>query len=162
MAPVDIEEVVLPGVGIRYEFQTARGRSVAIVVHRSGAVDLSTFREDDSDAAVTTLRMQREEAAALADLLGAPRLTQRLADLSKEIPGLQTVHLTIEPGTPFAGRSLGDTRARTRTGCSVIAVVRSSGVVTAPGPEEPLHVGDVIVAIGSEHGLSDLASILAG
>ncbi len=65
-------------------------------------------------------------------------------------------------GSPFAGRPLGDTRARTLTGCSVVAIVRGSDVVPSPGPEDLLRARDVLVAIGSPEGLTKLERRLAG
>jgi TrkA domain protein len=53
-------------------------------------------------------------------------MTQRFADLSREAPGLRSARMTVAAGRPFDGRSLGDTRARTVTGCSVVALVRGS------------------------------------
>jgi TrkA domain protein len=89
-------------------------------------------------------------------VLGASRLMQRFADLSKEVPGLQSARFPIRPGSPFDGRSLGDTRARTLTGCSIVAIVRDSDVVPSPTPADQLRAGDVLVAIGSGTGLEQL------
>lgn len=158
---MDIEEVLLPGVGIRYEFTTKSGRTMGLVVHRSGDVDLVAYAGADPDKAEDLIRLDAEGAAALAELLGAQRMTQRFADLSREVPGLVSARIEIEPGSHFDGRALGDTRARTRTGCSVVAVVRGEEVVTTPGPETPLLAGDVLVVIGAEAGLEALAALVA-
>jgi TrkA domain protein len=107
-------------------------------------------------------RLTPEEADAVAEVLGAPRLTQRFADLSREVPGLQSGRFPVPPGSPFAGRPLGDTRARTLTGCSIVAIVRDTDVVPSPGPQDLLQPGDVLVAIGSGPGLQQLGQRLAG
>ena len=65
-------------------------------------------------------------------------------------------------GSPFAGRPLGETRARTLTGCSIVAIVRDADVVPSPGPEDELRAGDVLVAIGSRAGLEQLDRRLSG
>jgi TrkA domain protein len=106
--------------------------------------------------------LDTDEAGAIAEILGSPRLTQRFADLSKEVPGLESGRLTIEPGSRYDGRPLRDTHARTRTGVSVVAVVRGADVVPSPTPEEVLHAGDVLVVIGSGAGLEQLARVLSG
>ena len=67
----------------------------------------------------------------------------------------------VRAGSRFAGRPLGDTRARTLTGCSIVAIVRNTDVVPSPGPTDVLHPGDVLVAIGSVRGLEELERLLA-
>ena len=89
-----------------------------------------------------------------------PRITQRFADLSKEIPGLESARIEVLPGSPYVDRPLGDTRARTRTGASIVAVVSGERIVTSPGPDQLLHLGDVLVAIGTGDGLAELAELL--
>jgi TrkA domain protein len=66
------------------------------------------------------------------------------------------------PGSPFDGRTLGDTRARTLTGCSIVAIVRGSDVVPSPSPADQLRAGDVLVAIGASSGLEQLDRRLSG
>lgn len=158
---MQIDEVLLPGVGIRYEFATAAGRGLVVVVHRDGRADISSYEARDPDRAHSTLELSQQEADALAGLLGSPRMSQRLVDLSREVPGLHSARLTVPDDSAFAGQSLGDTRARTLTGCSIVAVVRGHDVVAAFGPEQPLAGGDILVAIGSESGLGELAAILS-
>lgn len=157
---MEIVETLLPGVGIRYELTIREGRSLGVVVHREGEVDLFSYAEDDPDEATDVVHLQADEAGALAELMGAPRVTQRFADLSREVPGLVSARLTVAPGSRYDGGVLGDTQARTRTGCSVVAIVSDDDVVTSPGPDAPLRAGVVLVAIGSESGLHELGAIL--
>jgi TrkA domain protein len=157
---VDLVETLLPGVGIRYELATRSGAALVLVVRRDGAVEVSVYDADDRDRARSALRLDTDEAGAIAEILGSPRITQRIADLSKEVPGLESGRLTIEPGSPYDGRPLGHTRARTRTGVSVVALVRGSRVVPSPTPQEVLHAGDVLVVIGSSAGLEQVARLL--
>jgi TrkA domain protein len=159
---VELEETLLPGVGVRYRLQTRAGDVLGIVVQRKGAAEIAVYDRRDPDRARSVLRLDAEEVDAVAEVLGAPRLTQRFADLSREVPGLQSGRFPIPDGSPFAGRPLGDTRARTLTGCSVVAIVRSTDVVPSPGPGDQLQAGDVLIAIGSEHGLAELERRLAG
>lgn len=161
-ASVDVVETLLPGIGIRYELRTQAGLLLGVVVQRDGPVEIAVYDRRDPDKARGVIQLEPAEADALADILGAHRMTERFADLSREVPGLRSARLALRPGSPFVGRPLGDTRARTRTGCSVVAVVRGSDVLTSPGPRDLLHEGDVLVAIGSEQGLDDLAALLAG
>ncbi|MBN1092990.1 cation:proton antiporter regulatory subunit [Blastococcus sp. TML/M2B] len=159
---MDLEETLLPGVGVRYELTTGSGQLLGVVVGRAGGAELSVYDARDPDRARSMLRLSPEEADALAEVLGAPRLTQRFADLSKEVPGLESGRFTVPSGSPFAGRPLGDTRARTLTGCSIVAIVRGADVVPSPGPQDELRAGDVLVAVGSRNGLEQLERRLSG
>ena len=158
---MDLEETLLPGVGVRYRLRTRAGEVLGIVVRREGAAEVAVYDRRDPDRARSVLRLEPDEVDALAEVLGAPRLTQRFADLSREVPGLESGRFPIGAGSRFAGRPLGDTRARTLTGCSIVAIVRATDVVPSPGPEDLLRAGDVLVAIGSEAGLEKLGRRLA-
>jgi TrkA domain protein len=162
MPGVDLEETLLPGVGVRYELRTRSGQVLGIVVARDGGAEVAVYDGRDPDRARGMFRLTAEEVDAVAEVLGAPRLTQRFADLSREVPGLQSARFPIPPGSPFDGRTLGDTRARTLTGCSIVAIVRGADVVPSPSPADGLLAGDVLVAIGSQTGLEQLARRLSG
>lgn len=159
---MDLVETLLPGVGIRYELKTRSGLLLAIVVQRAGAVEVGVYDQRDPDRARGVFQLDAGEAEAVAEILGAPRLTQRFADLSREVPGLQSARISLRSGSPFDGRPLGETRARTQTGCSIVAVVRGADIVTSPEPQEVLHAGDVLVAIGAQQGLEQLDALLSG
>ncbi|MGK5115409.1 MULTISPECIES: cation:proton antiporter regulatory subunit [unclassified Geodermatophilus] len=159
---MDLEETLLPGVGVRYRLQSRAGDLLAIVVRREGSAEVAVYDRRDPDRARSVIRLDAEEVDAVAEVLGAPRLTQRFADLSREVPGLESGRFPVPPDSPFAGRPLGDTRARTLTGCSIVAIVRDTDVVPSPGPADPLRAGDVLVAIGSQAGLEQLERRLTG
>ena len=67
----------------------------------------------------------------------------------------------VDEGTYFAGRTLGETRARTMTGASIVALVRGETVVASPGPAQGLQAGDVLVVIGTERGIAGMRKILS-
>jgi TrkA domain protein len=158
---VDVVETLLPGVGIRYELLTRSGLTIGIVVKREGPVEIGVYQSDDPDAASAVVRLDADEADAVADILGAPRMAHRFADLSREVPGLSSARVSIRPDSPYDGKELGETRARTLTGCSIVAVVRGPEVVAGPGPGETLRAGDVLVVVGSDEGLEKLSTILS-
>ena len=157
---MNFTETLLPGVGVRYDATTRAGVALSIVLDREGGAEVATYLREDPDAVDRCFRFSPHEAAAIAEILGGTRVGTRVADLSKEVPGLCSGRFTIAPGSRYDGRRLGDTKARTRTGCSLVAIVRGDTVLAAPGPHEALHGGDIVLAIGSELGLEDLGVIL--
>lgn len=157
---MDVVETVLPGVGLRYEFTLESGRRIAVIAKRSERFTISSFDSDDPDVAVELLELDEDEAATLAEILGAPRIAVKFADLTREVPGLASEQVELSADSPYAGRTLGDTRARTRTGASVVALVHDDVVIASPEPSQVLHPGDVLVVIGTADGIARLRSIL--
>jgi TrkA domain protein len=105
-------------------------------------------------------RLTDREADALAQILGAPRMVESYADLTKEIPGLDAGQVEIGSHSPYAGRPLGDAKARTRTGSSIVAIVRDEQVLASPGPAEILHAHDVLVVIGTADGIAAVRHLI--
>src|SRR5262245_27722293 len=116
--PMDVKEVLLPGVGLRYEFDIRDGERLGVIARRTGDFEVVVYGRDDPDQARPVFRLTDEEADALAQILGAPRIAERFADLTREVPGLHAGQVEIRPDGAFVDRPLGDTRARTRTGAS--------------------------------------------
>lgn len=159
---MDVTEILLPGVGVRYEFDTAAGVRVGVVAHRDGRFEFVRYGREDPDAALPLVLLSREEADTVAEILGAPRITERFADLTREIPGLAAATVEVPEGSPFAGAPLGDTHARTLTGASVVAIVRGEDVIASPFPHEVLLGGDALVVIGTEGALEAVRRIVSG
>ncbi|MCX5123531.1 MULTISPECIES: cation:proton antiporter regulatory subunit [unclassified Streptomyces] len=159
---MDVTEVLLPGVGLRYEFTNHRGDRVGVVARRTGEFDLVLYGEEDPDEGRPVLQLNGEEADTVAEILGAPRIAERFADLTKEVPGLMSGQVEVRAGSVYDGRPLGDTRARTRTGASIVAVVRGEEVIASPTPQEPLRGGDVLVVIGTHEGIAGVEQIIRG
>jgi TrkA domain protein len=158
---MEVTETLLPGVGIRYEFFLDSGAHTGVVLHRDGRAVVLLYEPDDPDICNEVMTLSPTEAETLADLLGGPRFAERFADLTREVPGLVSLGLPVLAGSRYAGGTLGDTKARTRTGASIVAIVRGKEVVTSPVPSEPLHPGDVLVVIGSDAALDAVRNLLA-
>jgi TrkA domain protein len=157
---MDIERVNLPGIGMRHSFTTGRHRRLGVVSHHNGRRDLVVDDKDDPDSAVVSVALTPAEANALAELLGTARLVERLTELNRQVEGLVTEQISVVEGSPYADRTLGDTAARTRTGASIVAVVRDRQVFASPRPDFRFLAGDVVVVVGTAEGTSAVARIL--
>jgi TrkA domain protein len=160
--PLRIDEARLPGIGLRHDFRTEHGRHVGLVTYRSGRRELLLYSGRDDDEAAEVVVLTEEEAAALAGLLGASEIVAHLDDAVAEVPGIIVSRIDVDVASPFAGRPLGDTRARTRTGTSIVAILRGAEVMAAPGPGSPLAGGDVLVVVGTPRGVEQLTEIIRG
>lgn len=158
---VDITNRVLPGIGVCQEIDLRDGHRIGIVTRRSGLRDL-IFYDEDGDGAALTVALSEDEANAIAELLGAPALTFRLAVLQRQAEGLIVEQLPVPADSPYAGCPLGDTQARTRTGASIVAVLRHSAALPSPTPDFVLQPGDLVVTVGTQAAVDMVAHILDG
>lgn len=158
---MEVRETKLPGVGLRYEFENRDGERIAVIARRGGEFEVFVCAvPGDPDSARRVFRLTDREADAMAQILGAPRIVEGYADLTKEVPGLSAGQVMVNPGSRYDGRPLGDTKARTRTGASIVAVVRGEQVLASPGPEEILQAGDVLVVIGTDEGIEAVRQLV--
>lgn len=160
MVYVNVDVTSLPGIGVRKDFALASGQRVGVVTHRDGITDLIVSGRDDPDACIAQVPMSNEEAAVLANLLGAPQLVAQLQEEHRDLPGINTRQLPVLEASPFDGRPLGDTHMRTRTKASIVAIMRAGQVHPSPGPDYLLTTGDVLVVVGTAEGLDSAAKIL--
>src|SRR5688572_33399831 len=145
----EVKEVELPGVGVRYAFVTEEGIRVGIVSHRSGRREIYLADPHDPDRFKLALGLSEEDARTLAEMLGASRVAEELAELQQKVEGLAIDWLPVREDSPYAHSTVGEARVRTRTGVSVVAVLRGEQAIPAPGPEVRLKPGDYLVVVGT-------------
>jgi TrkA domain protein len=154
----EISETRLPGVGLQFEFTTQAGERVGVISRHSGRREFLLFDDRDPDAVRARVELSESESGALAELLGGTRITAQLAALSADVEGLVIDWLPLP--TTFEPISIADTEMRTRTGSSVIAVLREGNAVPAPGPDDVLHAGDTVVLVGTKDGIMRATELL--
>jgi TrkA domain protein len=157
---VNVDVTPLPGIGTRQDFVSRTGRRIGVITYRDGRLELIVSREDDPDTCTASIPLTVDEAGALANLLGAPQLVAQLRRENEELAGVHTKQLPLAHGSPFDGRTLGDTALRTRTAVSVVAVVRAGTVHPSPRPDFMLGGGDALITVGTAEGLAKAADVL--
>ncbi|MBP0454272.1 MULTISPECIES: cation:proton antiporter regulatory subunit [unclassified Kitasatospora] len=154
----------LPGVGVQYDLTTREQRHLSVIAHRDGSRSLNVYRSDDPDACSQAFRLTAEESAALVDALtpahrtGGPQQTGGL--LHTTDLGLVAERLPLDGASYWNGRLLGETRMRTETGASIVAVLRRTGALPSPAPDFRLAGGDTLIVIGTREGVDAAAAIL--
>lgn len=61
--------------------------------------------------------------------------------------------------SPLIGRSLNDAQVRSRTGVSVVAILRHERLIAPPEPVEALQPGDILAVIGGQDALKRFAEL---
>jgi TrkA domain protein len=156
----DVTETVLPVVGVRHEFTTGGGERLGVLVHRNGRREVLVYDHADPDACSAQLDLTVDEARTLAELLGASQISEAVTAVQQRIEGLVIEWLEVEEGSSSVGTAIADGMFRTRTGASIVAVVRGDTSIPAPGPEFEFAAGDVAVAVGTDDGLAQLRDLL--
>lgn len=157
----EVIETPLPGVGVRYDFLTAAGNRIGVLAHHLGHRELLIYDRADPDASRSVLGLGPDDARTLADLLGAPHLSGRLEDVEQRIAGLAIDWVALDEQSPLVGRSLRETAVHSRTGVSIVAVLRGDEAFPAPTGDFVLEAGDVAVAVGLPRGVAALRDLRA-
>jgi TrkA domain protein len=131
-----------------------------VIHHRSGRKEVFVSAPGDPDLCVVSLNIDEDDARTLAEMLGGGQLTESLTELQQRVEGLVIDWLTLEPDSPYAGKTIGDAKIRTRTGVSVVAVVRGDDANPAPGPEFTVEARDVLVVVGTAEGIGSVRGLL--
>lgn len=156
---MNVDVTPLPGIGVRQDFVTRSGRRVGVISYRDGHSELLVYRADDPDACSASIPLSAEEATTLASLLGAPHLVGHIAGQHANLDGVETHQLVIVPGSPYDGRTMGEAALRSRTGVSIVAIVRRGEVNPSPRPDFRFQGRDLVVVVGTDEGLAQAAQI---
>ncbi|MFP3989693.1 TrkA C-terminal domain-containing protein [Streptomyces sp. E11-3] len=148
----------LPGIGVRYDLTTRDRRNLSVIAQLDGGRILNAYREDDPDACAVSLRLTAGESAALIDALMPAHHSPNL--LHTTDLGLVAERVELAATSHWNGRVLGETRMRTETGVSVVAVLRRAEAIPSPGPDFRLAGGDTLIVIGTQEGAEAAADIL--
>ncbi|WP_433530732.1 cation:proton antiporter regulatory subunit [Micromonospora sp. CA-263727] len=158
---VRVEQTALPGIGVRHDMVTESGRRLGVVSHRNGRRDLVLYDPDDPDGCAADIPLTDDEAEALADILGASLILGQLSGVREQAAGLLTEQIAIPASSVYVNRPLGDAKVRSRTGASIVAVLRRGEVIVSPVPTFRFEAGDVVVVVGNRQGLDGVGAIFA-
>lgn len=156
----DVRETKLPGVGVRHEFTTTDGQDVGVLVHHDGRREILIYDTADPDACSSLVSLTSSDTHTLSELLGASQITEAVTAVQREIEGLTIEWIQISDTSDAVGRSIADGEYRTKTGASIVAVVRGDETVPAPGPEYVFAADEVVVAVGTTEGLDAMRALL--
>jgi TrkA domain protein len=156
----DVRETNLPGIGVRHDFTAADGTRIGVLVRRDGRREILVYDRKDPDACSARMQLSASDTQTMSELLGAGRVTEAVSAVRQQIEGLAIEWVDVGTTSPLLGHTIADGELRTRTGASVVAVIRGDTTVPAPGPDFVFEPRDVVVAVGTDDGLATLRSIL--
>lgn len=148
----------LPGIGVQYDLATREHRHFSVIAHRDGTRTVNLYRADDPDACAESLHLTAGETASLIDALVPTHHSPSL--LHTTDLGLVAERIELSAHSHWNGRRLGETKIRTETGVSIVAVLRRAEARPSPTPDFRLAGGDTLIVIGTREGVDAAASIL--
>jgi TrkA domain protein len=89
-------------------------------------------------------------------------VAREVAAAAQGVAGLTVDWVEIPDAAPARGAAISDLQVRTRTGASLVAVLRGDDPHPAPGPEFVLDGGDVVLVVGTAAGVRQARSLLRG
>ena len=85
-----------------------------------------------------------------------------LEELAQAVGTLEVRWAVVAGTSPVAGRTLADSKVRTTSGASVVAISRGQNVIGNPGPMEYLNPGDRVALVGSPTDIAEAERLLTG
>ncbi len=157
---LEVRETRLPGVGTKFTLRTGRGEKISAIVHLDGMREVYHYEDPDDSPHVITLN--DEEARQLAAIIGGmvyrPQLVE---DLEVALKDLVMEWIELPPTSPLVGLTVATCRIRSTTGATIVAILRESGSLATPHPDEVLRADDVLVVIGRPESFEDIKRLVA-
>lgn len=155
-----VDETRLPGIGTRAEFVTDDGRRMGVVRHHGGRRELFVCQPGDPDTTDVAVHLSEDEAHTLVDALDVASVTEDAGERTYQVEGLVFEWLEVAEDASLVGSTIAEERIRTRTGASVVAVLRADGPVPAPDPQFTVRGGDTLVVAGTAEGVAAVRDLL--
>ena len=158
-----ISESNLPGVGRKFQVETASGDRLVIVIHDNGTRELYHFTHQNPDRAASVVTLADSEARQIAGIIGG------LTYVPKALPSAEIVlddllleWYTIEPGSACVGKTIRDLQVRTATGASIVSIIEPNRVKRVnPEADTVLNEGATLILAGDRRTITALKHLLA-
>lgn len=157
-----IKETALPGVGRKFQFETANGDRLVIVIHDDGIRELYHFTRKHPDRVASVVTLADSEARQIAGIIGG------LTYVPKALPSAEIVlddllleWYAIEPRSACIGKSIRDLQIRSATGASIVSIIEPDRVKRInPEADTILHEGATLILAGDRRTITALKKLL--
>jgi TrkA domain protein len=157
-----ISESKLPGVGYKFQIETASGDRLTIVIHDDGTRELYHFTEKRPDRVASVVTLTDSEARQVAGIVGG------LTYVPKALPSEEIIlddlllqWYTIKTGSACIGKTICDLRVRTITGASIVSIIEPDRVKRInPEASTVLNEGATLILAGDRRTITALRRLL--
>lgn len=160
---MQIKMADLPGIGKKLSFITAEDNMVVLIIHHSGKRELYFFEDAEADEADFSINLTAGETREMgAQLLGATYQPIDIDTMKTFKKQLVMEWVELKPQSPITGKTLGEAKIRTRTGVTIVAIVRGEEVIVSPEIDEVLLAGDTLMGAGKSEQMGQFESLCRG
>ena len=157
-----IREAALPGVGRKFQIETANGDRLVIVIHDDGTRELYHFTRKNPDRVASVVTLEDAEARQIAGIIGG------LTYVPKALPSAEIVlddllleWYTLPPGSQCIGKTIRDLGVRTATGASIVSIIEPDRVKRLnPEADTVLNEGATLILAGDRPTITNLKRLL--
>lgn len=158
----NIREANLPGVGRKFQIETARGDRLVIVIHDEGTREIYHYERKNLNKAASVMTLADSEARQIAGILGG------LTYVPKALPSTELIledlvleWFTIEKGAACIGKTIRDLQVRTQTGASIVSIIEATREKrTNPEADTVLNEGATLIIAGDRKTIDVLKKLL--
>lgn len=158
---MNIREVELPGIGVKFEVITRNDEKIVIVIHDDGRREIYHF-DADHEESVSSVILNDSEARKVAAILGGMVYKPRALDtIEMAFDDLLIEWFKVEQDAPAINQTIGDLGIRNKYNVTVIAILKKNmKQLFNPGSETSIDAGDTLVLSGERTQLKRLISEL--
>jgi len=157
-----IREAALPGVGRKFQVETANGDRLVIVIHDDGTRELYHFTRKNPDRVASVVTLEDAEARQIAGIIGG------LTYVPKALPSAEIVlddllleWYSIPSGSACIGKTIRDLQVRTATGASIVSIIEPDRVKRLnPEADTVLNEGATLILAGDRRTITKLKRLL--
>jgi TrkA domain protein len=117
--------------------------------------------KSDPDTCHEVLRLTKEDARTLAELLGQSQVTEEVTAMRLSMRGLDIDWLPVGNDAQCAHCSLHDLKHQDDDSAAIVAVLRGESTIAGPPSTFVLEPGDIAVAVGTPSGIEKLGELLS-
>lgn len=157
-----ISEATLPGVGRKFQVETASGDRLVIVLHDDGRRELYHFERENLNRPASVLTLLDGEARQIAGIVGGLTYAPKaLATAEIVLEDLVLEWYSLPDGAFCIGKTIRDLMVRTASGASIVSIIEEDGGKTInPEADTRLNQGATLIVAGDRKTIAALKRLL--
>lgn len=156
-----IRESDLPGIGKKYQIETASSDKIVVVIHDDGRREIYHYDDHDPEVSISQVTLEDEEARQIAAIIGGMNYKPKALDtIQVTLEELVIEWCKVEPSYPCIGKSIAELQIRQRTGATILAIIERGKQKINPEPDQLLAADMTLVLAGERQQIMQLKELL--
>ncbi len=157
-----ISESTLPGIGRKFQIETASGDRLIVVIHDDGRRELYHYDRKVLDRADSVLTLTDGEARQIAGIIGGLTYVPKALESTEVLlDDLVLEWFKIEPKFASVGRTIRDLQARSVSGASIVSIIEPNQVKRInPEADTVINADATFILAGDRSNIKRLKKLL--